>query len=380
MAGLCEGGNEPPGSLKAIGTAVARDDYVAEVCRDVPLVDTFEVEHLSFQMLAYLLSLLEVLAEALVVSHNNRWAHELTLFYPILSYSILSHHTLSYTNLLCSELQYHTSPYYSYLILIYHILPYPTPLLYPILSYPVLPYPTLLYHILSYPTLPYLTLPYPMLPYPTLPDPILFYLTLIYPLLSHLTLPYSTLSCPILSYLTLLYPILSSPILPYPTLPNLILSYPTLPYSTQSYPLLSYLSVPCLEYCFLIITLEVATGVVSGSEHVSLSVLNCEETKINCLFFLGPSNSGKSFIAQDIAHHFITGYVTCANSLSEFTYENFLNKSLILLEEPFLTDGTCDDMKNILAGAQHGGSGDDDDDDDDGDDDDDDDDYITNNG
>lgn len=80
-------------------------------------------------------------------------------------------------------------------------------------------------------------------------------------------------------------------------------------------------------------------------------VLNCEEAKINCLFLLGPSNTGKSFIAQGIAYHFITGYASCANSVSEFSYENFLNKSLILLEEPFVTDATCDDMKNILAGA-----------------------------
>ena len=81
-------------------------------------------------------------------------------------------------------------------------------------------------------------------------------------------------------------------------------------------------------------------------------VLNCEEEKINCLFFLGSSNSGKSFIAQSIAYHFITGYASCANCLSEFSYENFLNKSLILLEEPFIVDGTCDDMKNILGGAR----------------------------
>ena len=80
-------------------------------------------------------------------------------------------------------------------------------------------------------------------------------------------------------------------------------------------------------------------------------VLNCKEPKINCLFLVGPSNSGKSFIAQSIASHFITGYASSANSLSEFSYENFLNKSLILMEEPFVTEGTCDDLKNIFAGA-----------------------------
>ena len=80
-------------------------------------------------------------------------------------------------------------------------------------------------------------------------------------------------------------------------------------------------------------------------------VLNCKEPKINCLFLVGPSNSGKSFIAQSIASQFITGYASSANSLPEFSYENFFNKSLILMEEPFVTEGTCDDLKNIFAGA-----------------------------
>lgn len=91
--------------------------------------------------------------------------------------------------------------------------------------------------------------------------------------------------------------------------------------------------------------------VPSDFVHNLEKILNCQETKINCLFLVGPSNSGKSFVAQSISSHFITGYASCANSLSEFSYENFLNKSLIVLEEPFITDVTCDDMKNILAGA-----------------------------
>ena len=63
-------------------------------------------------------------------------------------------------------------------------------------------------------------------------------------------------------------------------------------------------------------------------------LLNCQETKINCLFLVGPSNSRKSFIAQSISSHFIKGYASCANSLSEFPYDFFLNKSLVVLEEP----------------------------------------------
>ena len=42
-------------------------------------------------------------------------------------------------------------------------------------------------------------------------------------------------------------------------------------------------------------------------------ILNCQETKINCIFLPGPYNSGKSFVAQGIATHFITGYASSAN-------------------------------------------------------------------
>lgn len=81
------------------------------------------------------------------------------------------------------------------------------------------------------------------------------------------------------------------------------------------------------------------------------SVLNCEYPKINAIKFTGRPNSGKSLIAQLIAKNFICCYANNHGSENEFFLSNFLNKSLILCEELYVTQATAEDFKQILAGA-----------------------------
>lgn len=79
-------------------------------------------------------------------------------------------------------------------------------------------------------------------------------------------------------------------------------------------------------------------------------VLNKEENKINCLRLIGIPNSGKTLIANCIVEPFITCYNNNHGSENEFYLSNFLNKSIILCEELYITIATAEDMKSVLGG------------------------------
>lgn len=80
-------------------------------------------------------------------------------------------------------------------------------------------------------------------------------------------------------------------------------------------------------------------------------VLLCNHPKINCLKIYGVPNSGKSLLASLIVSPFITCYANNHGSENEFFMSNFLNKSVILCEELYITQATCEDFKSILGGA-----------------------------
>lgn len=81
------------------------------------------------------------------------------------------------------------------------------------------------------------------------------------------------------------------------------------------------------------------------------SVLMCERPKINSFKIHGVPNSGKTLIAQLICQPFISCYANNHGSENEFFMSNFLNKSLILCEELYITQATCEDFKSILGGV-----------------------------
>lgn len=80
-------------------------------------------------------------------------------------------------------------------------------------------------------------------------------------------------------------------------------------------------------------------------------VLNCVYPKINAMKFVGRPNSGKSLLAQLICKMFICCYANNHGSENEFFLSNFLNKSIILCEELYVTQATAEDFKQILGGA-----------------------------
>lgn len=80
-------------------------------------------------------------------------------------------------------------------------------------------------------------------------------------------------------------------------------------------------------------------------------LLQCVDSKKNCLRMIGVANSGKTLIAQLIAKPFISAYVNNHNSENEFYLSSFLNKSICLCEELMCTPATAEDFKSILGGA-----------------------------
>lgn len=80
------------------------------------------------------------------------------------------------------------------------------------------------------------------------------------------------------------------------------------------------------------------------------SVLRKEKNKVNCLRIVGCPNSGKTLISNCITKPFICCYNNNHGSENEFYMENFLNKSIILCEELYITIATAEDFKSVLGG------------------------------
>lgn len=80
-------------------------------------------------------------------------------------------------------------------------------------------------------------------------------------------------------------------------------------------------------------------------------VLKCEQPKVNTIRIIGIANSGKSLIAQLLCQCFISCYANNHGSENEFFLSNFLNKAVVLCEELYVTQATCEDFKSILGGA-----------------------------
>lgn len=80
-------------------------------------------------------------------------------------------------------------------------------------------------------------------------------------------------------------------------------------------------------------------------------VLLCKDHKINTIRLWGTPDSGKSLIARLIVRYFICPSTNNHGSDSPFFFSNFLNKSIALCDELFVTPATCDDYKSILGGG-----------------------------
>lgn len=79
-------------------------------------------------------------------------------------------------------------------------------------------------------------------------------------------------------------------------------------------------------------------------------VLSKSDSKINCFRMIGTPNSGKTLLANCIVDPFVCCYNNNHGSENEFYLSNFLNKSIILCEELYITIATAEDMKSVLGG------------------------------
>lgn len=81
-----------------------------------------------------------------------------------------------------------------------------------------------------------------------------------------------------------------------------------------------------------------------------INVLLKKHPKINCLRLVGIPNSCKTLIANCIVNPFVCCYNNNHGSENEFYLSNFLNKSIILCEELYITIATAEDFKSVLGG------------------------------
>ena len=73
--------------------------------------------------------------------------------------------------------------------------------------------------------------------------------------------------------------------------------------------------------------------------------------KLNCIFLLGPANSGKTLVANSIARSAIFYSDACNfNGKSSFEFAPLYNVRCALINEPMITDATVNTFKNILEG------------------------------
>lgn len=92
---------------------------------------------------------------------------------------------------------------------------------------------------------------------------------------------------------------------------------------------------------------------IDKSEFVrnTISVINRQASKKNCLLMQGKPNSGKTLVAESIAASTIYyESLSTFNGTSPFEFQAMLHKRCCLLNEPKITDKTIEIMKCILEG------------------------------
>ena len=80
------------------------------------------------------------------------------------------------------------------------------------------------------------------------------------------------------------------------------------------------------------------------------TVLNKKHHKKNTFRIWGVPDSGKSRILRAIANQYYANIQGVSGSASDFYFADMVRKSLILLEELWVIETTCDDFKSLLSG------------------------------
>ncbi len=78
--------------------------------------------------------------------------------------------------------------------------------------------------------------------------------------------------------------------------------------------------------------------------------MNMTHDKINTIVFFGPTNTGKSLLANLIINNMLVGIVQRTGDQSAFHLSNLVNKTCAIMEEPRITAVTVNDMKLLFGG------------------------------
>ncbi|VUZ44505.1 unnamed protein product [Hymenolepis diminuta] len=122
--------------------------------------------------------------------------------------------------------------------------------------------------------------------------------------------------------------------------------------SNDSFPESEYIEKNIIDvYKSWLDTLFEANGIVPAEFIDKLErVMDKRDTKINCLVLYGPTNTGKSLLCKIMTEFLLTGTISRRTENSSFAYENLLDRSVAILEEPKVNAANINDMKQLLGG------------------------------
>ncbi|VUZ44508.1 unnamed protein product [Hymenolepis diminuta] len=79
-------------------------------------------------------------------------------------------------------------------------------------------------------------------------------------------------------------------------------------------------------------------------------IMDKRSMKMNTLCFLGETNTSKTLLANLITSHLTVGTVNRRDDQSQFPFDNLLNRTVGVMEEPKITNATKNDFKALLGG------------------------------
>lgn len=79
-------------------------------------------------------------------------------------------------------------------------------------------------------------------------------------------------------------------------------------------------------------------------------VMNKTDNKVNTIVLYGPTNTGKSLLCKVMTEFLLTGTINRRSENTNFAFENLLDRSVAILEEPKINAANANDMKQLLGG------------------------------
>ncbi|KAM3171138.1 hypothetical protein ACTXT7_017221 [Hymenolepis weldensis] len=79
-------------------------------------------------------------------------------------------------------------------------------------------------------------------------------------------------------------------------------------------------------------------------------VMDKKDNKINGIVLYGPTNTGKSLLCKIMTEFLLTGTINRRSENTNFAFENLLDRSVAILEEPKINAANANDMKQLLGG------------------------------